>query len=140
MIQKFVDKFLKNKKVLIDQLEKEHPADYAILVKQVITLITSNDDYFDPDPDRITAIDYGDYQGTILFVIACKGYQPSKFWAVFVNYGSCSGCDTLQAIKEDTDEYYQYDKPPNKRQIDQYMTLALHIVQSIRPIIDAYEE
>ena len=138
MIQKFVDKFLRDKKDLIKQLKKEHPSDYATLVKMVITLITSEDEYFDPDPDRITAINYSDYQGTILFVIACKGYQPSTFWAVCVNYGSCSGCDTLQAIAEDTDDY-QYDKPPNQRQVDQYMTLSLHIVQSIRPIIDGYE-
>ena len=81
-------------------------------------------------PERIHKIDDGDYQGTLLFVIAAKGYQPSKYWAVSVGYGSCSGCDTLEGIKSDGD----YGESPNKQQIADYMTLALHIVQGLKQI------
>lgn len=52
-----------------------------------------------PHPERIHQIDDGDYQGTLIFVIGAGGYQPSRYWYVKVGYGSCSGCDTLQAIR-----------------------------------------
>jgi len=48
--------------------------------------------------------------------------------ANFVSYGSCSGCDTLEAIRD-----YSGDTPTEK-QLDEYMTLALHVVQGLRQI------
>lgn len=65
-------------------------------------------------------------QGALVYVIGATGYQPDKYWYVKVGYGSCSGCDTLEAIRE-----YQ-DGKPTERQVNKYMTLALHIVQGLR--------
>jgi hypothetical protein len=45
-----------------------------------------------------------------------------------VGYGSCSGCDTLQGISD-----YSH-AAPNEKQIDDYMTLALHIVQGFKAV------
>ena len=59
-------------------------------------------------------------------MIAAGGYQPWEYWYVKVGYGSCSGCDTLEGIRDYPDE------PPTKEQIDAYMTLALHIVQGFK--------
>lgn len=58
-----------------------------------------SDDYRKLDPERITVIDHGDYQGTRLFVVGTTGYQPSEYWYVATGYGSCSGCDTWEAIR-----------------------------------------
>jgi hypothetical protein len=45
-----------------------------------------------------------------------------------VGYGSCSGCDTLQATKDYSDE------KPTPDQVSQYMILALHIVQGFKQL------
>ena len=132
MIQEFVDRFMANKDALASSFT-EHPDDYKSLVKKVIAVITDEDSSWGserPDPERIHAIDDGDYQGTLVFVIAEKGYQPSDYWYVKVSYGSCSGCDTLEAIRG-----YQ-DDAPTQEQIKDYMTLALHIVQGLKKMGD----
>jgi len=125
MEQVFVDRFMGNKSQLESAFKAAHPDNYRAVVKAVCQVITS-DDYGDIDPERIHEIDDGDYQGTLVYVIAATGYQPDDYWYVRVGYGSCSGCDTLEAIKEYSDE------PPTDDQVAQYMPLALHIVQGLR--------
>lgn len=129
MIQKFVDRFMANKEKLADKFSQKHPASYVAIVEAVIETITDEDDYLDIDPSRIHVIDDGDYQGTQLFVIAQKSYQPRKYWCVYVNYGSCSGCDTLASIRTEDE-----GENPTTSQVSDYLTLALHIVQSLREI------
>ena len=130
MIKEFVDKFNKDKDKIQELFEAEHPGDYSDVVKNVITVLAELDNYDAPDPERIHLIDDGDYQGTLVFVIAQKGYQPSNYWYVRVYYGSCSGCDTLEAIRG-----YSNEKP-NEQQVKDYMTLALHIVQGLKGMDD----
>ncbi len=126
MIQKFVDKFMEQEQVLENIFAEKHPKDYKEIVKAVISIIAKGEDECAvPDPERIHEIDDGDYQGTLLFVIARGGYQPSEYWAVMVHYGSCSACDTLQSIRG-----YFNDKP-TEEQVKDYMTLALHVVQGL---------
>lgn len=125
MIKTFVDRFQNHRAEIEEKLKVKHPEDYAALVKIVVEVIGG--DYNDgPDPERIHAINDGDYQGTLVFVIAEKGYQPTDYWYVRVSYGSCSGCDTLEAIRS------YLDGPPTEKQIKDYMTLVLHIVQGIK--------
>lgn len=52
------------------------------------------------DTQKIHEIDDGDYQGTYLYIIPRDIYQPlcSEYLMTTVEYGSCSGCDALQAI------------------------------------------
>jgi hypothetical protein len=130
MIKEFVEKFENNKSKLEALFREKHPDDYAEVVKNVVSILTDDDDYSVIDPERIHVIDDGDYQGTLLFVIAAKGYQPNDYWYVKVSYGSCSGCDTLQGIRN-----YEDDKP-NDEQVKDYMTLALHIVQGLKKMGD----
>lgn len=47
-----------------------------------------------------------------------------------VGYGSCSGCDTLEAIRD-----YSSEKP-TPEQVKDYMALALHIVQGLKKMGD----
>ena len=127
MIKEFVEKWYLNKEATRAYFATVHPEAYIDIVKQVIIAIT-DDEYESPDPERIHLIDDGNYQGTLLFIIAAKYYQPDVYWYVKVDYGSCSRCDTLEAIRDYGDE------PLTEEQLDDYMTLALHIVQGLKRI------
>ncbi|CAB4131465.1 hypothetical protein UFOVP276_212 [uncultured Caudovirales phage] len=125
-----IDEFVKAWYANLDRMKEvfsSHPGSYTDIVASVVAMLhdTSEGNYT-PDPTRITKIDHGDYQGTLVYIIGAEGYQPSTFWYVTVGYGSCSGCDTLESIRS-----YDSDKP-NESQVEQYMTLALHIVQGLR--------
>jgi hypothetical protein len=126
MIQKFVNRFMAADGVLRETFAAQHPDAYIDIVRAVVSVIGGENAYGEPDATRIHQIDDGDYQGTLLFVIAAGGYQPSEYWYVKVGYGSCSGCDTLEGIRDYSDE------PPTKEDVDAYMTLALHIVQGLK--------
>src|SRR5581483_5779174 len=94
-------------------------------IVQIVIEAIGGDGYGEPDPSRIHTIDDGDYQGTLLFVIAANGYQPYDYWYTKVSYGSCSGCDTLEAVRSYSDD------TPTAEQVNDYWTLALHIVQGL---------
>jgi len=129
MIQKYLDRFVSEdvQTGLREKLSKEHPGSYKNLFQWTLSLL-QEEEYSDPDPERIVVVDDGHYQGTFVFVIAAGGYQPSDYWYTMVRYGSCSGCDTLQGISSGGD----YDALPNEEQIKDYMTLALHMIESLR--------
>lgn len=101
---------------------------YTELVRLLFDIVINpsyQDDYNKWNLSRIHVIDDGDYQGTLLFIIPRDRYQPNQFEyvVIFHEYGSCSGCDTLQGISE-------YDKCfPTDKQLDMYMTLMLHLLQ-----------
>lgn len=138
MIDKFVERFDANRKELRDSLGKyyreerygdyvsrEWDISYKDIVREVISILADEDNYgYEPDPNRIHQIDDGDYQGTLLFVIAANDYHPDDYWYVKVNYGSCSGCDTLMAITEGSNG--------KDKALDDLMMLALHIVQRLK--------
>ena len=77
------------------------------------------------DIGNLHEIDDGDYQGTLLYIIPKKTYQPSywEYVATYVYYGSCSGCDTLLGILS-----YGEDLP-NEVQVKEYAELCLDILQ-----------
>lgn len=125
MIKDFVDRFMEGKDDLRSRLAGYEKygwweIEYRDIVREVIATIGDDDMYGDPDPDRVHEIDDGHYQGTLVYVIAGNGYQPYNYWYVMVSYGSCSGCDTLEAAKHGGDT------------LNDLMTLALHIVQGLR--------
>jgi hypothetical protein len=126
MIEEFTRAWFANLHDMRAVFTAKHPDNYLEVVKAVITMLAKDKDYKVPDPERITEIDNDDYQGTLVYVIAEKGYQPSRHWYVRVGYGSCSGCDTLQAISN-----YSSDAPDDS-QVTQYMQLALHVIQGLR--------
>lgn len=119
MIQQFVDAWFAEKDDLRQKWSKDFPGEYLDIVRGVVSVMPGM------DPDRIHEIDDGDYQGTLVYVIGAQGYQPSDYWCARVEYGSCSGCDTLQALSDEDNE---------TKKLDGLMTLALHIVQKLRPM------
>lgn len=135
MIPQFITRFEAKKAELRSVFEAAHPGDYIDIVRAVISILADDHaDWESPDPKRIHAIDDGDYQGTLVFVIASQDYQPDNYWYVRIAYGSCSGCDTLQAISEYSGE------TPTEGQVDQYMTLATHILQGLKRMGDDNQE
>lgn len=132
MIQSFVDKFMAGKDSLRETWRTAPPQAYKDIVKDVVKLVSDEDGYREPDPERVHEINDGDYQGTLVYVIGATGYQPSDYWYVRVSYGSCSGCDTLQDILE-------YGVEMTDERLDRLMTLALHVVQKMKAM-DGYED
>lgn len=130
MIKEFVDAFEAAKPSLEACLKTKHPENYKDLVVMVVKTLSEIGTYYYPDSTRVHEIDDGKYQGTLVYVIAAEGYQPNKYWFVKVSYGSCSGCDTLQAISGYSSE------PPTDEQVKDYMSLMLHIVQGLKELGD----
>ena len=130
MIAEFVELFMTGKPKLEAMFSEKHPENYKTIVEAVVTVLNNGEDYGAPDLKRIHELDDGDYQGTMVYVIAATGYQPSDYWYVKVSYGSCSVCDTLEGIRN-----YSDDKP-SEEQVRDYMTLALHIVQGLKKMGD----
>ena len=134
MIQEFIERWNKYKDNLENYFRNTKQSEYdtyekivKLLFDKVINKEKTKERLF--DINSIKVIDDGDWQGTQIFIINLIIYQPSEIDYVVTNtyYGSCSGCDTLQAIKG-----YNYDKFPNEEQIKDYMQLALHLLQKCK--------
>lgn len=142
MIDFAIKKWNKNKEKLRqyfeNNIQEEYAKSYADFTKKVIDVILNDDDYgyFNGEQeDRFSIekffkeVDFGDYQGTLIYIFAYDTYQPStdETFYTSVNYGSCSGCDTLLSINE-----YETDTKPSEKQVDKYMQLSLHLIQEMK--------
>lgn len=128
MIQEYVDAYMANKDWLAKQLSQKHPEWYGDLVKLVVQTTAKCKNPL--DPEAVTEIVGGHHEGSLLYILQEKGYWSDNFYHVMISYGSCSGCDTLEAIYN---ENWQA-KTPDENQVKQYMTLCLHIVQKIKKL------
>lgn len=124
MIKEFVPIWNENNYKIKEKFSKKHPEDYSEIVHDVVKLLPKL------DSKKITELDHGDYQGTLVYIIPENQYQPDIYYIIGVGYGSCSSCDTFESIRE---ENYT-SEIPTESQSKQYWTLALHIFQSIRKI------
>lgn len=108
--------------------------DYETLVKLVFETVYNgyvNDAYI-VDLEKITTIDNGDYQGILLFVIPFHTYQPRahEYIMTHIDYGSCSGCDALQAAQA----WFDDDSKLTEQQIIDFMAICKDIVSNaIKP-------
>lgn len=140
MIKEFISAWDENKNKLEEYFRVTSQKEYttyndilkAIITKVINPYIKDKFDIHYPlneglDINKIHIIDDGHYQGTLIFIVPCKVYQPdtSAYIVFSVDYGSCSGCDTLQHIQYLGNE----SGLPTDRQLLDYMTLALHMVQ-----------
>ena len=132
MITELVKQWEENKHKLEEYFKttKQDEYDsYENIVKKVFELcIPETTTYGGWALDKMTVIDDGNYQGAQIFIIPADIYEPSveDYVMTYTYYGSCSGCDTLQAISN-----YDYDLPTDE-QVKEYMTLALHLVQKLK--------
>jgi len=124
--KRFWDKNQNKLRDTLNDMSDIDGCDYKSLVKLAIDKIMNDDSTITQwDIDHITEIDNGDYQGTLLYLIPEKTYQPSEFEYLMacVGYGSCSGCDTLQSI--------QCGCGSEEGKINDYMTLCRDIISTI---------
>ena len=134
------DKWFENKDKLeaaIRESEDLNSCNYDELVKMVVEYILnpSTDGADEFDKDAITVINNGHYQGTLLFMIPRKTYQPCEgdYLITYVGYGSCSGCDTLQAIQN------WGNNKLNEQQVKDLMILCKDLVCNIvKPYNDGW--
>lgn len=110
MIKYCVEKWDKNKGKLEAKLREGtswNACEYSDLVKLVVEEVLNDGEKSMYDDDKwnaskITEVDDGDYQGTLIYLIPRDTYQPSAsdYLMTYVWYGSCSGCDALKAIQD----------------------------------------
>jgi hypothetical protein len=83
----------------------------------------------------IKALDYGTYNGTLIFILVRYKHQPSlrDHWYTYVNYGStpedCGSTpedDALEAIRG-PDDYY-----PTSEEANAYLSLTLLMIQRLK--------
>lgn len=137
MICGFAEAWTLNRLMLRRYFEGNNQSDYdsyqKILYKLIEIVVNP---YLKEKADHILAlskiheIDDGDYQGTLIYLIPYDTYQPDKneYIITFVEYGSCSGCDTLLGISN-----YDEGKPTNE-QVRDYILLALHMLQNCKEL------
>jgi hypothetical protein len=132
MLKYCLDKWNKNKGLLKEKVKKDsslNECDYRYLVKLVVDFVLNPGEDDRWDSEHITVIDNGDYQGTQLFLIPRDTYQPSEYdyLMTYVNYGSCSGCDTLISIQD----IWGDEKGLTERQVKDFMTLCKDLVTNM---------
>lgn len=128
MIRFCLEQWDKNKEKLEQAIRADinlNTCDYKYLVQLVVRHILNEDiiDYYNYS-ENVLMIDDGGYQGTLIFVIHQNIYQPyeGNYLMTYVEYGSCSGCDTLLSIQN-------WDSSvPTETQVKDFMTLCKDLV------------
>lgn len=95
------------------------PDDYDKIVQRIRKVLHG----VEPCMAEIETAMFGDYQGE--YVVLFGKY--SARWFARVEYGSCSGCDTLQAIFADASDN-------TEQTVTDLFAYATHIVQSIKEL------
>jgi hypothetical protein len=128
MILHYVKQWEERKHLLEQWLTKNEANSYQDIYETLFRLVvTKPDSQFNKEWDwkRLKVLDDGEYQGNQIFILCSNSYQPYLDDYIFtsVTYGSCSVCDTFQAIQESEDK---------AERVKGYMTLALHMVQETK--------
>ena len=131
MIKEFIQQWDERKHLLEEWLKENEPREYEDIYKKLFELVITKPNGYADDWDwkRFRVIDDGDYQGNLIFILCNDSYQPDLRDYNFTNvdYGSCSGCDTFQHIRD-----LSWEDKNTDEQIKQYMTLAMHMVQETK--------
>lgn len=135
MLKVLAEQWCKNKNqlknYLKDNYEKLNSLIYRDIVKIAFEQIYENK-LNALDLEHITEIDNGDYQGTLLFIIPFNTYQPShcEYLMTYIDYGSCSACDTLQSLQVDY-HYYGYEGQAKEDYINQKINGFMYLCKDI---------
>ena len=127
------DAWDKNKGLLEEAIKQDatlNHCNYDHLVELIVTYILNPSikvRYEKFWVEGITVIDNGGYQGTRLYIIPRKTYQPSAedYLLTYAYYGSCSACDALQFIQS-----WELTTP-TEEQVKDFMNLCKDLVCNI---------
>jgi hypothetical protein len=127
MILNYVKQWEERKHLLEQWLNDNEPNSYENVYEMLFHLVITRSERgeLEWDWNRYVKIDDGEYQGNEIYILCSNVYQPELTDYIFtsVAYGSCSVCDTFQAIQESEDK---------AERVKGYMTLALHMVQETK--------
>lgn len=142
MLKILAEQWCKNQNRLKNYLKENSETLNSLTYKDIVKIAFEHvyqDELEALDYKHITEIDNGDYQGTLLFVIPFNIYQPNEYQYLmtYINYGSCSGCDTLLSLQYDH-SYYGDDEKTREEyfedKIKGFMILCKDILQNtIKP-------
>jgi hypothetical protein len=137
MILHYVKQWEERKHLIEQWLTKNEPNSYQDIYETLFRLVVTEPQKINPQLtnynewnwNRFVKIDDGEYQGNEIYILCSNVYQPELNDYIFTSiaYGSCSGCDTFQAIQESEDK---------AERVKGYMTLALHMVQETKSFKD----
>lgn len=142
MLKYCKEKWAENEKKLktaIENSTNHHDWYYKDLVKMIVRFVLNpvKDNEFKWS-EEIHEIDDGEYQGSLLYLIHRDCYQPREYYylVTYVDYGSCSGCDTLLHIQSYDDDYDNWEDRrkalPTEEQTKDYMKLCRDIVMNMK--------
>jgi hypothetical protein len=127
MILHYVKQWDERKHLLEQWLNDNEPNSYQDIYETLFRLVITRSERGELEWDwkRFRKFDDGTFQGNQIFILCSNVYQPELTDYIFtsVTYGSCSVCDTFQAIQESEDK---------DERVKGYMTLALHMVQETK--------
>lgn len=135
MVKEFNKKWFENKNNLEKAIRKISVSkliyyNYGLLMKLIIKKIINKNASYSKEVDarKMKTIDYGDYQGALIFVYPAKVYKPSltEIFYTTVSYGSCPTCDAILNIIEDNNEGDRL----TEKGIEGIMQLCLHMIQN----------
>lgn len=134
MIKEFAEAWSANKDDLeqvISESKKHGSWEYGDLLKLLFEVVINpycNDHGLGTfNLEDLVEIDHGSYSGTLVFVLHRSTYPDiSDYIYTSVWYGSCSGCDVLQAIQADG----AYNSTPNEQQVKDYLGECLHLLEA----------
>jgi hypothetical protein len=128
--QEKLEKVFENKSR--EELENLRYKDLVTIAFDTIYNDRKESHFTNVDTSKITQIDDGEYQGTLLFLLPFDTYQPheGEYLMTYVGYGSCSYCDTLWGIQALEDK---------EDMIRDYMCLCKDILaHAIKPYNDGW--
>lgn len=123
----------------IDECYIGYPLLVMMIVKYILNPGAIN---YEKYSENIHEINDGDYQGALLFLVHKDTYLPESddYLITTVEYGSCSGCDTLLNILECMD-YDDHEKNRlTKRQVDAIMNLCRDMVVKMKQPFGFYSK
>lgn len=147
MLKYSVDKWFENSEKLREVIctdEKLKDCDYLYLVKLVVEHILNAGEKEGQqfDSEKITVVDDGHYQGTLLFFIPKKTYQPSagEYLLTYIEYGSCPVCDALEYASHELCSRVQNDEKA-KKTADAFMAICKDLVCNLtKPYNNGWHE
>lgn len=143
MLKEYVEAWYRNRDKLKTYFEthtqEQYAENYTDLLKTVIEVVI-NDPQKVLNVDGLIEHDSDDYQGDYIWLIPKVNAWPWvwDYMFCYIEYGSCSGCDTLLGIYQgyyETDGEFGDGKLPNPQRVRDYLYLSLQLLQNMRPLV-----
>jgi hypothetical protein len=128
MINDFLIAWHKNKSKLRKAFAKRHPRDYNQIVEMLFRIVINPELEDKYDTDNITVLDQDQPNGIEIFILCNQKWPLMVDDYIYTHnfYGSCDICDILESIKNIN---RRRKVRPDEDQLDEYMTLAFHLLQ-----------